>query len=149
MARTIWIALVCLIFICGLAALKVSLATAAKQQDAFAEPASVADLQPVLFKADKLNMPNVDDAAPDKKIVRILPIVPSKVTQPAPQQKVTRIVSRHWHQGESKFTKRTARYHRDASRVKRKEYSESQSSPRSDCPTLFCSKKNMKVATRR
>lgn len=117
MTRTIWIALVFLIFICGLAALKVSIATPAKQQDAFAGVTVGANLEPVLSKADKLNVSYVDEDAPEKKPVRLIPIALPKVAEPEPQEKVSRIISRHWHVGDSKVMKRTARDYRDASRT--------------------------------
>jgi hypothetical protein len=138
MARTIWIALVFLIVICGLAALKVSIATPAKQQDAFASATIGANMEPGLSKADKLNVSYVDDDALEKKSVRLIPIALSKVAEPEPQEKASRIVNRHWHVGDSKVIKRTARYHRDASRANRK----GQSSPTATVRNWFAEKRH-------
>jgi hypothetical protein len=141
MARTIWIALVFLICICGLAGLKVSIATPAKQQEAFAEITIGANLEPVLSKADKLNASYVDDAAPDKKTVRLIPIALPNFAEPEPQEKASRIISRHWHEGDTKVPKGTARNHRDAAHAKRKELREVQSSPVETLRNWLASKK--------
>ena len=63
MVRTVWLALVFLIGICGLAALKVSVATRAKQDAAFAETTIGANTnQDPLTKADKLEVSYFDEA---------------------------------------------------------------------------------------
>jgi hypothetical protein len=108
--RPVWLALSFLIVICALAALKVSIATPAKEQAAFDETAvsTNANQDHPLLKADKLEVSYVDDA-PDKKVVRLIPILLPQATQPEPREKTTEIISRHWHEGYAKITKRSAR----------------------------------------
>ena len=117
MVRTVWLALSFLIGICALAALKVSIATPAKQQAAFAETTIGANTdQAPLTKADKLEVSYVDEA-PDKIVVKAIKIVPPEAA-PRPPEKITKIIGRHWHEGYAKITKRSARNRRDASRTK-------------------------------
>jgi hypothetical protein len=116
MVRTVWLALVFLIGICGLAALKVSVATRAKQDAAFAETTIGANTnQDPLTKADKLEVSYFDEA-PDKKVVRLIAL--PQAAQLNPPEKITKIISRHWHEGYAKITKRSARNRRVASRAK-------------------------------
>jgi hypothetical protein len=112
MARPIWLALIFLIGICALAALKVSLAMAPKQQAALA-----ADVMEVsvnsLAKADRLEVEEI----PDKKTIRSIaiaapiiaaaPAIVAPVAAPKPE-KATKITSRHWQDG---FAKATMRKH--------------------------------------
>ena len=116
--RPVWLALSFLIVICALAALKVSVVTPAKEPAAFDETAvsTNADQDHPLFKADKLEA-HVDDA-PDKKVVRLIPILLPEATQPEPE-KTTEIISRHWHEGYAKMTKRSTRDRLAASRSKK------------------------------
>jgi hypothetical protein len=117
MVRTVFVALVFLIGISALAAFKISIATPAKQQAAFTETTvGVSASQSPFSKADKLDVSFVDDA-PDKKVVRLIPIVLPSSAQPAqsePPEKVAKIISRHWHEGDAKITKRSARNRRVA-----------------------------------
>ena len=90
MVRTVWLALVFLIGICGLAALKVSVATRAKQDAAFAETTIGANTnQDPLTKADKLEVSYFDEA-PDKKVVRLIPIALPQAAQLNPPRKSPR-----------------------------------------------------------
>jgi hypothetical protein len=143
MARTVWVALVFLIFIGGLAALKVSVATPVKQQEAFGEATIGANAQAVLSKSDKLTATHVDDFAPERKAVRVIPITAPVVAKPAaPQEKRIKIISRHWHEGDSKIVKKgTAQYHRDAPQAKPNESRESQLSPIENVKNWFAAKK--------
>lgn len=117
MARIMWIALVCLIFICGLAALKFGIAAPIKQQDAFEATTVGANLQQAVFvKADKLDVNYVADV-PEKKTVRVIPISLHEA-EPAPAKvKVKKIITRHWHDGGTP-PKRRARDSREATRPK-------------------------------
>jgi hypothetical protein len=104
MMRTVWLALILLIGICAMATLKVSIATSAKQEAAFADTAIEADVShDASVKADKLEV-NYIEEAPDKKLVRSITIVPPPVAAPKPREKITKIISRHWHEGYAKMT---------------------------------------------
>jgi hypothetical protein len=101
--RTVWLALVCFIGICGLAALKVSIAPPAKQEAAFWDAAIEADvLQHFLSKADKPEVNSIEET-PDKKLVHTIAIVPPLVAAPKPEEKIIKISSRHWHEGYAKM----------------------------------------------
>jgi hypothetical protein len=120
MVRTVWLALSFLIGVCALAALKISIATPAKQEAAFADTANEADLlHDALTKADKLLVSDAEEA-PEEKLVTSIPIVTPKITSQPPAEKITKIISRHWHEGYAKMTKRSARNRRHASRTKRR-----------------------------
>jgi hypothetical protein len=109
MARPIWLALIFLVGICGLAALKISIATSPKQQAAFAEDAIDIPVN-ALAKADKLEVEEI----PDKKIIQSIAIVP----QIAASIPATKIVSRDWQDGFAKVKMRK-HYHRHVSRKRR------------------------------
>jgi hypothetical protein len=101
MARPIWLAVIFLIGVCALAALKVSIARPAKQQSALAD--EVVELSGnVLAKADRLEAEEI----PDKKIIRSIAIVQTD----APPKQTTKIISRHWHDGYAKAKPR--KHHR-------------------------------------
>jgi len=70
MARPVWLALIFLIGIGALAALKVSIARPAKQQAALADKGPETSWN-ALAKADKLDIEEI----PDKKIIRSVAIV--------------------------------------------------------------------------
>jgi hypothetical protein len=110
MARPLWLALIFLIGICALAALKVSIATPAKQQAALAD--EVIKVSDALAKADKLDVEEV----PDKKIIRSTAIAQPEA---APEQ-TTKIVSRHWQDGYAKAKVRKRLHHRHVSRKPRR-----------------------------
>jgi hypothetical protein len=115
MMRTGWVALVFLIGTSALAAVKLSIATPVKHQTAFTETTvGVSASQSPLSKADKLDVSFVDEA-PDKKVVRLIPIVLPNSAQPEPREKVNKIINRHWHEGDAKITKRSASNRRVAS----------------------------------
>jgi hypothetical protein len=118
--RPVWLALSFLIVICALAALKVSIATPAKEQALFDEAtvSATTNQDRPLLKADKLDVSYVDETA-DKKVVRLIPILLPEATQPEPREKTTEIISRHWHEGYAGITKRSARDRRVASRLKK------------------------------
>jgi hypothetical protein len=111
MARPLWLALVFLIGICALAALKVSIARPAKQQAALADEL-IEVFGNTLAKADKLDVEEI----PDKKIIRSIAIVQP---EPAPKQ-TTKIISRHWHDGYAKAKARKRSHHRHVSRKQRR-----------------------------
>jgi uncharacterized protein YpmB len=95
MARPIWLALIFLVVVCALAALKFSIATPPKQQAAFAEDV-IETHADALAKADKLEVEEI----PDKKTIRSIAIsIP---------EKATKIVSRDWQDG---FAKAKMREH--------------------------------------
>jgi hypothetical protein len=101
--RTVWLALVFFIGICGLAALKASIATPAKQEAAFWDAAIEADVsQHFLSKADKLEVNSIEETD-DKKLVHTIAIVPLLVVAPKPEDKIIKISSRHWHEGYGKM----------------------------------------------
>jgi hypothetical protein len=119
MKRTVWLALSFLTIIGALVAFKVSIATPAKQQAAFADMtmgANTANQDEPLAKADKLDVSYVDEA-PDKNVVRLIPIGLPTSAQPEPREKFNKIVSRHWHEGYAKTTKRSPRNRRVASKA--------------------------------
>lgn len=119
MKRTFWLAFGFLIIMCALAAFKVSIATPAKQQETFAaNTVGLGSNEKPLTKADRLEMSSVDEAS-DKKVVRLIPISLSKAVQPEPREQITKIISRHWHQGNSKIKiKRPALNRRHAASAK-------------------------------
>src|SRR5216684_2070928 len=111
MARPVWLALIFLIGICALAALKVGIASPAKQQAALA-----GEVDEVfgngLAKADKLDVEEI----PDKKVIRSIAIVQPEA---APKQ-ITKIISRHWQDGYAKAKARKRPHHRHVSRKPRR-----------------------------
>jgi|NGEPerStandDraft_6_1074524.scaffolds.fasta_scaffold132649_2 hypothetical protein len=115
MMRLFWLGSVFLAIVCALAALKIGSATSARQPAAFAEMTEAYVSQDPLTKADKLEVSNVDDA-PDKIVVKPIDIVlPNAAAKP--QETNTKIISRHWHEGNAKMT--TQKHHRrDVSRTK-------------------------------
>jgi hypothetical protein len=118
MIRSVWLAFIFLACLGVLAVFKVGVATPSKQQvaladqveptvaqdaaapDAFIQEASA---QEVLAKADKL------DDVTDRKPVQAIAIVPPQAV-PQPQQKTTKIISRHWSDSYAKVKKR--KHHR-------------------------------------
>jgi hypothetical protein len=126
MIRSVWLAFIFLAFLGVLAVFKVGVATPSKQQVALAdqvEPALAqavavpdafiqeASAQEVLAKADKL------DDVTDRKPVQAIAIVPPQAV-PQPQQKTTRIISRHWSDSYAKVKKRKHHRHH-ATRTKK------------------------------
>jgi hypothetical protein len=109
MARPLWLALIFLIGICALAALKVSTARPAKQQAALAD--EVIEVSDALAKADKLDVEEI----PDKKIIRSIAIAQPEA---APEQ-TTKIISRHWQDGYARPKVRKRLHHRHVSRKPR------------------------------
>jgi hypothetical protein len=111
MARPGWLALIFLIGICALAALKVSIARPAKQQAVLADEVIEVSGN-ALAKADKLDIEEV----PNKKIIRSIAIAQPKA---APEQ-TTKIISRHWQDGYAKAKVRNRPHHRHVSRKPRR-----------------------------
>jgi len=111
MARPLWLALIFLIGICALAALKVGTARPAKQQAALANEIIEVSGN-ALAKADKLDVEEI----PDRKTIRSIAI-----TQPeaAPEQ-TTKIISRHWQDGYAKAKVRKRLHDRHVSRKPRR-----------------------------
>ncbi|HWX05075.1 MAG TPA: hypothetical protein VN065_04545 [Bradyrhizobium sp.] len=110
MAGPIWLALIFLVGICALAALKISIATPPKQQAAFADDVIETPVN-ALAKTDKLG-----EEIPDKKTVRSIAIVP-QIAAPIPE-KATKIVSHDWQDGFAKLKMRK-HHHRHVSRKRR------------------------------
>ncbi len=111
MARPLWLALIFLIGICALAALKISTARPAKQQAALAN--EIIEVSgDALVKADKLDVEEI----PDKKIIRSIAIAQP---EPAPEQ-TTKIISRHWQDGYAKAKVRKRLHLRHVSRKPRR-----------------------------
>src|SRR5689334_14739361 len=104
MPRTIWLALVCLLLLSALFALRTSTGarTIAARTDA-APPSAIED-EPPLAKSDKLPplSPDRADAKASVTTVRIAPEPPEAKAPPKGKE----VTSWHWHVG-SKITKRT------------------------------------------
>jgi hypothetical protein len=117
MVRTVWLGLAFLIAICGLVTFKISIATLAKQQIASGDATTMTadrDAAPSI-KADRLDVNYLDDL-PAKTSVHTISIV---IPQPAPKarpEKITKIISRHWHEGYARVTKRSIQRQREVSR---------------------------------
>ena len=112
MARPVWLALIFLMGICALAALKVSIASPAKQQAALADEVIEVSVN-ALAKADKLEVEKI----PDKKTIRSIAIVP-QIAASIPEN-ATKIISRDWHDGFAKVKMRK-HHHRHVSRKRRR-----------------------------
>ena len=95
MARSLWLALILLIGICALAALKIGIAVPPTPQTALADDVIELPLN-ALAKADKLEV----EEAPFKKTIQSIAIVP-QLAAPIPE-KATKIVSHHWQDGFAK-----------------------------------------------
>jgi hypothetical protein len=108
MAGPIRLALIFLVGIGALAALKISTAAPPKQRAAFAEDAIEAPVN-ALAKADKLEVEEI----PDKKAIRSIAIVP-QIAASIPE-KATKIVSHDWQDGFAKVRMRK-HHHRYISR---------------------------------
>jgi len=124
MKRTIWLAFGFLIVVGALAALKAGVATPSKQQAAasFSDNVIGAGVsQDVLPKADRLDVSYIEDV-PDKKAVQTARIIPHKTatdeTKRNPPEKITKIISRHWHERYAGMTKPSVRYRHHATRRK-------------------------------
>jgi hypothetical protein len=117
MKRTVWLTLGFLAAVLALAALKLSIAMPAPVVET--TTTGMNNSQDTLIKADKLDVSEVDKV-PDKKVVRPIPIeITPRPAQPEAREKVTKIISRHWHEGYAKITKRTAHNRRIASTAKK------------------------------
>jgi hypothetical protein len=122
MIRSVWLAFIFLAFLGVLAVFKVGVATPSRQQVALADPADPAvardvaapdafiqqaSAAEVLAKADKL------DDVTDRKPVQAIAIVPPRAVA-QPQEKTTRIISRHWSDSYAKVKKRKHHRHHAA-----------------------------------
>lgn len=113
MMRTVWLALFCLISVGAMAALTPSVSGDASP----ARVTTAANLkQDTLAKTDKLQVSFIEEA-PEKKLVTLIAIVPSKMVS-KPAEKITKIISRHWHEGSAKRIALSARHLRNVSRTK-------------------------------
>ena len=116
MLRTVWLGVSCLICISALFAFKISLGAPVKQPTAFPEAATVGtnpDREP-LAKADRLDAGYSD--LPKKIAVDTIKVEPTPRPEQKPVEKVTRIISRHRHEGDAAPTTRSA--HHAARRAK-------------------------------
>jgi hypothetical protein len=113
MAGPIWLALIFLVGICVVAALKISIETPSKQQAAFAEDVIETPVN-ALVKTDKLEVEEI----PDKKTIRSIAIVPQ--IAPSTPEKATKIVSHDWQDGFAKLKMRKHHHHRHVSRKRRR-----------------------------
>src|ERR1035437_6008570 len=96
MIRTVWLALICLISLGALAAIKVGTASLANAEASRGEtPAGTNVEQDTLAKSDKLEVSNIEPL-PSKKMVMPVAIMPPQITS-KPTEPITKIVSRHWH----------------------------------------------------
>jgi hypothetical protein len=111
MAGPIWLALIFLVGICAVAALKISIATPSKQQAAFAEDVIETPVN-ALVKTAKLEVEEI----PDKKTIRSIAIIP-QIAASTPE-KATKIVSHDWQDGFAKVKMRK-HHHRHVSRKRR------------------------------
>jgi hypothetical protein len=112
MLRTVWLGVSCLICISALFAFKISLGAPVKQQAAFPEAAATVGTNPdrePLAKADRLDAGYSD--LPKKIAVDTIKVEPAP-PQPKqkPVEKVTRIISRHWHEGDATTISRSAHH---------------------------------------
>jgi hypothetical protein len=105
MLRTVWLGVSCLICISALFAIKISLGAPVKQQASFLGSDTVGtspDREP-LAKGDRLDAGYSD--LPKKIAVDTIKIEPSpqpeQKSERKPVEKVTRIISRHWHEGDA------------------------------------------------
>jgi hypothetical protein len=112
MARPIWLALIFLVGICAVAALKISIAISPKQQAAFAEDVIDTPVN-ALAKADKLEVEEI----PDKKTIRSIAIVPQ--TAASIPEKATKIVGRDWQDGFAKVKMRNHHHYVSRKRSRR------------------------------
>jgi hypothetical protein len=110
MLRTVWLGASCLICISALFALKISLGAPVKQQAVLPGAATVGanpDREP-LAKADRLDAGYSD--LPKKIAVDTIKVEPAPRPEQKPVEKVTRIISRHWHEGDATPTTRSAHH---------------------------------------
>jgi len=117
MIRSVWLAFAFLVFIGALAVFKAGVATPPRLEAAIAADVIEAELaQDVLPKADRL-----DDVS-EPKPVQSVAIVPPAAT-PQPQEKTTKIISRHWRDSYAKVKKRKHhRYYATHGRASHKKY---------------------------
>jgi hypothetical protein len=108
MIRTVWLALVCLIAVGALATLKAGVATPAKQQAELSDNV-IGTAAEALPKADRLDVGSVKNV-PDEKTVKTTTIISPNTDDAVPNQpaKISKIISRHWHEGYTKMAKRSA-----------------------------------------
>ena len=104
--RTVWLAVVCLVCVGALFALKTSFGSSPKKTEASSFDTTVVidrDQEP-LAKAGRLDISYVQ-SLPEKISVDTIKIVPMK-TEVKPTEKATEVTSWHWHEG-SKIIKRS------------------------------------------
>jgi hypothetical protein len=110
MLRTVWLGVSCLICISALFAIKISLGAPVKQPAAISGSGTVGaspDREP-LAKGDRLDAGYSD--VPKKIAVDTIKIEPAPKPELKPIEKVTRIISRHWHEGDATTTTHPVRH---------------------------------------
>jgi hypothetical protein len=117
MIRTVWLALFCLISLGAMAALRIAMTPSVSADASPARMTWAANLkQDTLAKTDKLQVSYIEEA-PEKKLVTTIAVVPPKMTS-KPAEEITKIISRHWHEGHAKQIGPSPRHRRDVSRAK-------------------------------
>jgi hypothetical protein len=97
MVRTIWLSLFCLIGVGAMGSLKIAMTQTTRAQVSLDQPTIGTAFEPVLLdKADKLQVAYAEDV-PEKKLVTTIAITLPKVAA-HPSEKITKIISRHWHE---------------------------------------------------
>jgi hypothetical protein len=98
MIKTVWLALIFLTGLGAMVAIKMGTAPLASAGALQVEPRvqTYVETDTTLTKADKLEVSYVEPVAPDKAVVTPVAILPPK-TASKPAEKITKIVSRHWH----------------------------------------------------
>jgi hypothetical protein len=115
MMRTVWLGLICLVILGAMASLRLTMWAPGRADTLPAQTTTATSLkQDTLGKADKL-LVSYTEEVPEKKMVTSIAIVPPKAAS-KPQEKITKIISRHWHEA---YAKRDTP--RDASKTKRHE----------------------------
>ncbi len=110
MLRTVWLAVSCLICISALFAIKISLGAPVGPHAAIAQSNTVGtnpDREP-LTKGDRLDAGYSD--LPKKIAVDTIKIEPAPKPEQKPVDKVVRILSRHWHEGDAVTTTHSPRH---------------------------------------
>jgi hypothetical protein len=92
--RTVWLALICLITLAAMAAVKVGTASLVTADASDVVMPAGSNIGQALMKSDKLEVFNVE-SLPNNKVTAVT-IVPPKGVSRAPER-ITKIVSRHWH----------------------------------------------------
>jgi hypothetical protein len=95
MIRTVWLALICLISLVIMAAIKVGIESLASADASGVVMPADKDTEHGLMKSDKLEVSNIGPV-PSKPIATPFAISPPQ-SAPKPAEPSIKIVSRHWH----------------------------------------------------